>query len=58
MCMRSFDFLFGAMVGELLLSHTDNLSKTRVERIVNDLDVEYRCFLGNEKHQRLQIMRK
>ena len=27
-CMRSFDFLFGAMLGELLLRHTDNLSKT------------------------------
>ena len=27
MCMRSFDFLFGAMLGELLLRHTDNLSK-------------------------------
>ena len=27
-CMKSFDFLFGAMLGELLLRHTDNLSKT------------------------------
>ena len=27
-CMRSFDFLFEAMLGELLLRHTDNLSKT------------------------------
>ena len=27
-CMRSFDFLFRAMLGELLLRHTDNLSKT------------------------------
>ena len=27
-CMRSFDFLFGAMLGELLLHHTDNLSRT------------------------------
>ena len=27
-CMKSFDFFFGASLGELLLSHSDNLSKT------------------------------
>ena len=27
-CMRTFDFLFGIMLGELLLRHSDNLSKT------------------------------
>jgi len=26
--MERFDFLFGAMLGELILKHTDNLSKT------------------------------
>ena len=27
-CMRTFDFLFGIMLGELLLRRSDNLSKT------------------------------
>ena len=27
-CMRTFDFLFGIMLGELLLRHSDNLSKS------------------------------
>ena len=26
-CMKSFDFFFGSSLGELLLSHSDNLSK-------------------------------
>ncbi|KAL5514956.1 hypothetical protein EMCRGX_G000052 [Ephydatia muelleri] len=31
-CMRTFDFLFGIMLGELLLRHSDNLSKTLQSR--------------------------
>ena len=27
-CMKSFDFFFGVSLGELLLNHSDNLSKT------------------------------
>ena len=27
-CMESFDFLFGLMLGQLLLQHSDNLSQT------------------------------
>lgn len=26
--MRKFDFLFGTLLGEMLLQHTDNLSRT------------------------------
>ena len=27
-CMQSFDFFFGVMLSELILRHSDNLSKT------------------------------
>ena len=27
-CMRTFDFFFGVSLGELLLNHSDNLSRT------------------------------
>ena len=27
-CMSSFDFFFGVTIGEMLLQHTDNLSRT------------------------------
>ena len=28
LCMKSFDFFFGVALGELILNHSDNLSKT------------------------------
>ena len=31
-CMNSFDFFFGVVLGELLLNHSDNLSKTLQSR--------------------------
>lgn len=32
--MRKFDFLFGAMVGECLLRHSDNLSKAQQSQVL------------------------
>jgi hypothetical protein len=33
--MKSFDFVFGNMLGEMLLNHADNLSKTLQRKTIS-----------------------
>ena len=34
-CMNSFEFVYGLLLGELLLNHSDNLSKTLIAGFSN-----------------------
>ena len=43
--METFDFLFGVLIGELLLCHSDNLSKTLQSKDISAAEAQQIVFM-------------
>ena len=43
--METFDFLFGVLIGELLLCHSDNLTKTLQSKDISAAEAQQIVFM-------------